>query len=51
MKGLSMYEKCCENCLYSRDMGYRQVICGKTNKWQPYLYCCDWWKEKIKETK
>ena len=39
-----MLEKCCENCLYAKDMGYRQVICKKTNQWQPYLYCCVWWK-------
>ena len=44
-----MEEKVCKNCEYSKDVKYRQVICGKTNTWQPELFSCGRWKPKEKK--
>ena len=47
-----MDEKICKTCRYGKDMGYRQVICNKTNEWQSELYSCERWapKEETKDT-
>lgn len=31
----------CQNCVYSKPAGYRQVICKKTNEWQAELHSCE----------
>lgn len=37
-------ERTCRTCRYGKPMGYEQELCGKTNRWQPELYSCKWWK-------
>lgn len=41
-----MDEKKCKNCGHSKDVKYRQIICGKTGNWESELYSCPWWKAK-----
>lgn len=37
---------CCKDCEFGKDVGYRQVLCGKTNEFQPELYSCPYWQQK-----
>lgn len=41
---MSTEEHLCKTCSFSKDVGYRQVICKKTNHWEPELYSCDYWE-------
>lgn len=42
-------QKICKNCRFGKEAGYRQVICGKKNEWQPELYSCEYFDEKEKK--
>lgn len=33
-------KSCCKNCEFGKDVGYRQVLCKKSNEFQPELYSC-----------
>lgn len=35
---------CCKDCKFGKDVGYRQVLCEKTNEFQPELYSCSYAK-------
>lgn len=41
-----MNERNCQACRYSKPAGYRQVICGKDNKFHVELYSCPYFREK-----
>ena len=41
-----MEKKICKYCIYSRDLGNGQVICGKTNHWQVEHDTCTWFTKK-----
>ena len=43
---MSTEEHLCKTCSFSKEVGYRQVICKKTNHWEPELYSCDYWDGK-----
>lgn len=34
-------EETCQNCYFSKPVGYRQIICRKDGKWHPELYSCE----------
>lgn len=33
-------EETCQNCDFSKPVGYRQILCKKDGKWHPELYSC-----------
>lgn len=44
---MSTEEKlCCKDCQFGKDVGYRQILCKKTNEFQPELHSCKYVKPK-----
>jgi len=46
-----MHDKNCNNCQHAKEAGYRQIICGKDNKFHVGLYSCDYFREKEEHPK
>lgn len=36
----------CQNCRFAKPVGYRQIVCTKTNQWYPELHSCDYFDLK-----
>lgn len=37
---------CCKDCKFAKEVGYHQVICGKSGKWESELYSCSYFAPK-----